>query len=95
MSCYFIAQIRIHDQEEYGKYLAGVDDVFAKYKGEYLVVDDNPAVLEGEWPFTRIVVIRFPNEEELQRWYHSPEYQEILQHRLRAAQCSAIVAKGR
>jgi uncharacterized protein (DUF1330 family) len=94
MSCYFLAQIKIHDQEEYAKYLAGVDDVFSKYNGEYLAVDSNPEVLEGEWRYSRVVIIRFDDEKELKRWYESPEYREILQHRLKAAGCDTLVVKG-
>lgn len=95
MSVYFIAQIKIHDNEEYDKYLAGCDAVFARYNGEHLVVDENPRVLEGQWNYTKTVIIRFPSDSDLRRWYESPEYQEILRHRLNAAQCDTIVAKGR
>lgn len=95
MSSYFIAQIKIHDPDEYGKYLRGFDEVFARYKGEVLVVDDSPAVLEGVWPYTRVVVIRFPDEGEARQWYDSAEYQALAQHRFRAASVDILLAKGR
>jgi uncharacterized protein (DUF1330 family) len=95
MSVYFVAQIRIHDMEEYQKYLDGVDTVFAKFKGEYLAVDENPEVLEGEWGYSRMVIIRFPNEYELKRWYESPEYRKINIHRLAAADGLAMLVKGK
>ena len=68
MSCYFIAQIEIHDRDEYQQYLDGFDEVFEKYKGMIMAVDEEPVVLEGEWPFTRTVLIRFPDENEARRW---------------------------
>lgn len=95
MSCYFIAQITIHDPEEYGRYLAGTDDILAKHGAKVLIVEDNPTVLEGEWPCTRTVVIRFPSEAHARRWYDSPEYRAIAQHRFRASDASAIFARGR
>jgi uncharacterized protein (DUF1330 family) len=95
MSSYFIAQIKIHDWEEYEKYLEGYDEVFSKYKGQVLVVDDSPTVLEGKWSYTRTVVIRFPDETEFRRWYESPEYQELVQHRWQASQADIILVKGR
>ena len=95
MSSYFIAQIKIHDQEEYDKYLAGYDEVFAKYQGKVIVVDDDPTVLEGEWPYTRTVVIRFPNEAEVRRWYDSAEYQKLVQHRHKGSQADVIIVQGR
>lgn len=94
MSSYFIAQVRINDEDEYQKYLDGCDEIFAKYKGEYLAVDNNPTVLEGEWSYTRMIVIRFPSEDELRRWYQSSEYQNLLQYRLNAAKCDTLLVKG-
>jgi uncharacterized protein (DUF1330 family) len=44
LSVYFIANIKIDDVKEYEKYLKGCDGVFAKYRGEYLAVDDRPVV---------------------------------------------------
>jgi hypothetical protein len=49
---------------------------------------------EGEWPWTRTVLLKFPDEAALQRWYGSPEYQTILPHRLKAANASIAVVKG-
>lgn len=94
MSVYFMAQITIRDHDEYEKYLAGVDEVFAKFNGRYLAVDDSPEVLEGSPRGGRVVLIEFPGREELLRWYESPEYQDILRHRLMAAQCDTLLIKG-
>jgi uncharacterized protein (DUF1330 family) len=95
LSHYFIAQIDIHDPEEYQKYIDTCDEVFVRYNGEYLAVDGNPTVLEGDWGYTRIVIIRFPNEKEFERWYNSPEYQDILKYRLKAAHCDSLLVRGR
>ena len=94
MSSYFIAQIKIKDPEEYKKYLVGVDEVFAKFNGKYLTVDGEPEVLEGNWNYTRVVVIEFPNNDDLKKWYNSSEYQNILKYRLKAADCDTVIAKG-
>jgi len=95
MECYFIAQLKIHDEHEYKKYLNGFDRVFEKYNGEVIAVEENPIVLEGEWDYTRIVIIRFSNEEEASRWYHSPEYQSLLKYRLNAAKGTVLLVNGR
>ena len=47
MSYYFIVRININDSTEYQKYLDRAGEIFKRYKGEYLVVDDEPLVLEG------------------------------------------------
>ncbi len=95
MSCYFVAQIKIHDEAEYKKYLDGTDAVFAAFKGEIIAVDDHPTVLEGEWEYSRIVMIRFPDEADLRRWYDSPGYREIVKHRWRASEADVLIVKGR
>jgi len=93
MSCYFIAQINIHDREEYQRYLDGYDAIFSKYKGIVMAVDENPTILEGEWPFGRTVLIRFPDEAEAKRWFESPEYRKLVEHRHRSSKANIILVK--
>ena len=95
MSVYFIADIHMKDAEAYKPYLKDVDRILAKYSGEYLAVEDNPRVLEGDWPYTRLALVRFPNEELLNRWYFSDEYQAILRFRLDGAECDTIIVQGK
>jgi uncharacterized protein (DUF1330 family) len=95
VSCYFLAQIRIVDKAEFEKYLAVVDATFAGSDGEYLAVDDNVDVLEGEWSCTRAVLIRFRDEAALRRWYESEAYQQVLPLRLKAAECTTLVIHGK
>jgi uncharacterized protein (DUF1330 family) len=94
VSCHFIAQVKIHDPREYQRYLEGFDEIFASYKGKVVVVDDNPTILEGDWPYTRLVLIRFPDKAEAKRWYDSPEYQRLAQHRFNASEATAILVDG-
>lgn len=94
MAHYFIAQIKITDENEYKKYICNCEDVFSQFNGKYLIVDNNPQVIEGDWDYTRMVIIEFDTEEELKRWYYSAEYQEILEFRLSSARCDTIITKG-
>jgi len=91
LSAYFIANIRIKDDNEYQKYLERVDKVFNKYDGKYLVVDNSPTILEGKWEYSRLVLIEFPDKNSLEKWYYSDDYQEILKYRLLAAECDTII----
>ena len=94
MSYYIIANVRIEDPAEYEKYQEGFLEVFEKFQGEVLVVSDEPDVVEGEWAFTRAVVLRFPSQEEALAWYSSPGYQKIMQYRVRASTASIVGAPG-
>ena len=94
MTHYFVAQIKIHDQDEYNKYLDKFDDIFSKYKGEYLAIDESPVLLEGDWNYTKSVLIKFNSKKEFEDWYYSEDYQKILKHRLNAAECDTILLEG-
>ena len=91
MSFYFLASIKIRDEAEYQKYLNRSGEIFAKYNGEYLAVDNEPEILEGEWDYTRAVLIKFDSRDDFTAWYLSEEYQEILQYRFSAAQCDSVL----
>ena len=94
MSYYLLAQIRINDETEYQKYIDKAGDIFKMYNGEYLAVDNNPQILEGNWKYTRTVLIKFDTEDDFNNWYKSPDYQSILKHRLNASDCDTILIKG-
>jgi len=85
LSSYFIALIDIHDPQRYEQYLAGFDQVFEKYNGKVIAVEDNPRILEGKWPAGRTVVIHFEDDSELRKWYESDEYQTLAEHRKEAS----------
>lgn len=93
MRAYILAQINIHDRKEYELYLDGFDEIFARYHGMVLAVDEKPVVLEGEWPYRRTVLMSFRNEEDARNWYHSPEYQEIAKHRRKATVGNIVMVK--
>ena len=94
MSVYLIAQINIHDRDRYGQYEAGFMEIFAQYGGEMLAVDESPTVLEGQWPHTRTVLIRFADKAAADAWYKSDSYQELARHRWEASGADIAVLQG-
>jgi len=95
MSAFFIARLDIRDPVRYEDYLAGFDAIFAGTGGEVLAVDDETVTLEGEPAPGRSVVIRFPDEAALRRWYDSPAYQRLRSIRNEAAEGAVILVHGR
>ena len=94
MSVYLLAAIDKRDLETYSKYEAGGFESIAKYgpKGlEALAVCDAPKLVEGELPGHRIVLLRFKDQQLLDEWYNSPEYQRALPYRQQAADTKFLI----
>jgi uncharacterized protein (DUF1330 family) len=94
MPVYALAQITIHDRERYDRYAARFAAVFARFEGRLLAADEAPAVLEGEWPHQKVILMAFPDRAALERWAHSPEYREIAQDRLAATTGTVLMVHG-
>ena len=93
MTVYIIARFKIHDRAGYNRYEENFMDVFEPFGGTMLSVDEEPVVLQGEFDFTRSVLIEFPSPENAMAWMSSPEYQDIAKHRLEASVGNAIMVK--
>jgi uncharacterized protein (DUF1330 family) len=94
MTTYLIAQIDIHDRDRYAEYEAGFFEIFSQYGGKMLSVEEDTETLEGEWPFSRTVLIEFPSKEIASAWYESDEYQALAQHRFAASTANAVLIEG-
>ena len=94
MSVYIINNMTIHDRAEYDTYLRGFMKVFRKFNGEVLAAQDSPQAVEGEWPYHRTILLRFPSREDAQRWSESPEYKEIERHRLNGTVSNIVFLDG-
>jgi len=99
MTAYLIANIKVKDRDAYAIYeqafgSAGNSEAFTTNGGEFKVVDESAEVVEGEWPYTRIVVAEFPSMENAKAWYHSDAYQQIIHHRHAASESSTIFVNG-
>jgi uncharacterized protein (DUF1330 family) len=51
-------------------------------------------LLEGEGPVEGVVVAEFPSMEEAKRWYESPGYVAVRQHRMRGAKYLGLLVDG-
>ena len=69
-------------------------EIFAQYGGEMLAVDESPTVLEGQWPHTRSVLIRFAGKAAADAWYKSDAYQELARRRWEASVADIAVLQG-
>lgn len=95
MTVYLVATLKIHDRERYRQYGQGFMDIFTRYGGSLLSVEESPEVIEGEWPHTRTVLLSFPSKAQADAWYHSAEYQALMQHRLASSTTNIVMINAR
>jgi uncharacterized protein (DUF1330 family) len=94
MAAYVIAQVDIHDAETFKEYAAGVPATIQQYGGKYCVRGGAVTPKEGGWNPKRVIVLEFPDMATAHRWYDSPEYQEIIGIRFKAANGELIFVEG-
>ena len=94
MAAYLLAQVEVHDMEQYRKYTAQTPALIEKYGGRFLVRGGEVVTLEGDAPASRMVLIEFPSLQTVQDFYNSEEYQEVLQLRLPASTASFLALDG-
>lgn len=94
MPVYMISRMTIHNRAEYDKYEEQFIDIFKKFDGQLLSVDEEPQVVAGEWKATRSVLIEFPTKPQLFAWLTSPEYKAIGKHRDAGSTAEAIIVNG-
>jgi len=95
MTVYVVVLIpKITDQKGYGRYGQGWMEIFSQYDGQILAATESPTVIEGDWPYTRTVLLSFPSVDAMNRWYRSPEYQVLVRHRHRSSTSQIAVLPG-
>jgi uncharacterized protein (DUF1330 family) len=94
MPAYLILDIHVEDPEEYAAYRERSPATLEAYGGRYLVRGGEHEVVEGDWNPERLVVVEFPSIERAREWYQSPEYQEIVGMRRRAAPSQTVLVQG-
>jgi uncharacterized protein (DUF1330 family) len=94
MAGYVVTQIRVKDKDTYDAYRKQVLPTIESFGGEFLVRGGEFTVIEGEWPWPRVVVIRFPSVEKAHDWYNSDAYTPLRQMRMGASEGNLIIVEG-
>lgn len=94
MTVYIVGHIDITDRETYAGYEAGFREIFERYDGEVLAVDDDSMMLEGKKRHTRSVIVRFPERAAALAWFHSEAYQELAAIRWRSSTAEINLIEG-
>jgi uncharacterized protein (DUF1330 family) len=66
-----------------------------EFGGEYLARGGNMTIKESDlWSPSRMVLVKFPDEESANRFYDSPQYQAILPISKNSARRTIFVLDG-
>ncbi len=94
MPAYMIVEVETTDEALMTEYRKHTPGLVAKFGGKFIVRGGKTRTLEGDWTPPRVVVLEFPTYEAAERFYESPEYKPVLEMRLKAGNCKAIIVEG-
>lgn len=94
MSAYVIAMVNVTDDEKYKRYMIKASEACTKYGGKYLVRGGKTDIMEGGFPWSRVVVLEFESRERAHEFYNSVEYQAGKKERAGAADFNMMIVEG-
>lgn len=96
MPAYALVEAVVHDYDTAMAYNPVAVASIEQYGGRYLVRGDAKVhPVEGDWPDgRRTIVLEFPDLEQAQRWYASPEYAEAIEIRRDAMEVRLLLVEG-
>jgi uncharacterized protein (DUF1330 family) len=94
MPAYFVVELEITDMDAMQPYRSAVGATIEQYGGRFLTRGGATELIEGGPEPKRIVILEFADAATINRWYNSPEYQEILPNRLANSSGRAFIVEG-
>lgn len=92
MTALWIANVKVLDEEAYGKYAKIATEAIAAHGGVFLARGGRHVQLEGN-DRPRNVVARFPSLEDAVACYNSDIYREALSHAKTASERDVVVVE--
>jgi uncharacterized protein (DUF1330 family) len=90
---YWLALVDVSDPESYKPYVAGIQDVFRKFGGRYVIRGGRNEVMEGKLR-SRVITVEFADYATALAAYKSPEYDEVKKLRQHCATVDLVVVEG-
>ena len=94
MAVYSVSDIDVHDWDTYDEYMRQVSPIIKKFGGRYLVRGGEIKSTAGDWSFSRIVILEFPSQEDMDKFRNSSEYAPVAELRHKAAKTRSFVVEG-
>ncbi|HQA35158.1 MAG TPA: DUF1330 domain-containing protein [Casimicrobium huifangae] len=95
MAAYLVVDTLLDNPELYEQYKLKAKPLVEQYGGEYLARGGALTLKETAlWSPTRLVLVKFPDVATANRFYDSPEYQEVLKISQQSARRTVVLIEG-
>lgn len=97
MPAYLFIKTKIHDPDQYAKYVEAVRELSAGWNSRYLVRSRPIEVLEGSpdaWGDHLLLVSEWPSADVARAFWNSPEYRKIRELRADAGEVHVVLAEA-
>ena len=94
MSAYVLVDNDVQDPEAYAQYIEQATPTVAAYGGRYLVRGGRTHTVDGDWTWSRVVLLEFPDLAAARAWIDAPELQELHALRRRHARSQLVLLEG-
>jgi uncharacterized protein (DUF1330 family) len=88
-----IIQATIDDREAFAAYSQQVPPLVARFGGKYIAMG-HATLLEGSFSPASVVVSQWPDKDTALRFWHSPEYAEMIKLREGTGTFNVMLADG-
>ncbi len=93
MPAYIVATLdKIENPEVFAVYQASSMAIFRQYGGKSLVNSRKIETLDGNWQPLGLGVVEFESYEPAKNFYHSPEYQNLIDQRFHSADSAVTIS---
>ena len=94
MSAYLLIDITVKDKAPYMQYIEKARPIVENYGGEYIIRGGAVTPLFGDWLPERIILIKFPSKETIEKCFSSKEYLEIKHLRENSTITKSVILEG-
>ena len=95
MTAYLVVDTELTNPDLYESYKLRAKPIAEAHGGEYLARGGNMSLKETTlWSPQRLVLVKFPSFEQAEKFYQSPEYQDVLKISLQSAKRTVVILEG-
>ena len=94
MPAYLISDVTVRDPTAFGRYRTRAAASIEAFGGRYIIRGGEITVLEGQRHPSALVIVEFPDQATVKRWYASKEYALALEVRDQALTRNLILVDG-